>query len=103
MSKEFGKYVRGGPPATEKFDMNLPPVKQQLHLMLLVWGGSYVMKWLHLGRLQKIDMKGVKPPYLLLCNHNAFYDFYIMSAALCPQRGYFPSAVDDIGIFRVCQ
>jgi len=95
MSKEFGKNVRGGPPATEKFDMNLPPIQQKLHLMLLVWAGSSVMKWLHLGRLKKVDMKGVKPPFLLICNHNAYYDFYIMSTALFPYRGYFPAAVDD--------
>ncbi|MCL2299834.1 MAG: hypothetical protein FWC27_06780 [Firmicutes bacterium] len=95
MSKEFGKNVRGGPPETEKFDMGLPPLKQQMHLMPLVWAGSYVMKWIHLGRLKKVGMKGVKPPYLLLLNHNAFYDFYIMSAAISPRRGYFPAAVDD--------
>jgi len=95
MSKEFGKNVRGGPPATTKFDMSLPPVPQQMHLMPLVWAGSYFMKWIHLGRLKKVGMKGVKPPYLLLLNHSAYYDFYIMSAALAPRRGYFPAAVDD--------
>ena len=95
MGKEYGKYVRGGPPDTERFDMSRPPIKQQMHLMPLVWAGSYVMKWIHLGRLKKVGMKGVKPPYLLLLNHNAFYDFYIMSAAISPHRGYFPAAVDD--------
>jgi len=95
MSKEFGKYVRGGPPAAEKFDMIRPPIKQRLYLLPLVWAGSYVMKWLHLGWLKKVNMRGVKPPYLLICNHNAFYDFYIMSAAIAPRRGYFPAAVDD--------
>jgi len=95
MSKEFGKNVRGGPPATIKFDMSRPPMKQQMHLMPLVWAGSYVMKLLHLGRLQKIGMKGVKPPYLLICNHNAFYDFYILMVATFPHRGYYPAAVDD--------
>ena len=95
MSKEFGKNVRGGPPDPVKFDMARPPIKQQMHLMPLVWLGSSIMKLIHLGRLKKVDMQGVKPPYLLLLNHSAFYDFYIMSAALAPKRGYFPAAVDD--------
>lgn len=95
MSKQYGKYTRGGPPATVKFDMERPPLPQNIFLMPLVWGFSYVQKWLHTGRLEKVNMKGVKPPYLLVCNHNAFYDFYIMSAALAPHRGIFPAAVDD--------
>ena len=95
MSKEFGKNVRGGPPETEKFDMNMAPIKQQMHLMPLVWLGSSIQKMIHLGKLKKVGMKGVKPPYLLICNHNAFYDFYILSVATFPHRGYYPAAVDD--------
>lgn len=91
----LGKRVRSGAPETEKFDMNREPIKQQMYLMPIVWGYSYLRKILHRGKLTKVRMEGVKPPYILLCNHNAFFDFYIMSAALCPQRGFFPAAVDD--------
>ena len=95
MDKEFGKNVRGGPPATKKFDMNLPPIKPLPHLMALAWVGSFVQKLIHLGKLQKVDMHGIKPPYLLICNHNAFYDFYILLVATFPHRGFYPAAVDD--------
>ena len=95
MDENFGKNVRGGPPETEKFDMNKPMIKQKKYALPFLWAFSYIRKWLHLGKLHKVRMKGVKPPYILLCNHNAFFDFYIMSAAIAPYRGIYPAAVDD--------
>ena len=95
MSKEYGKYVRGGAPATEKFDMDKPPVKQRAFLHPFVIAYGYIRRALLRGKVHKTDMKGVKPPYILLCNHNAFYDFYIMSTAIAPYSGIFPAAVDD--------
>ena len=94
MSKEFGKHVRGGPPAAEKFDMNLPPVRPRFYLMLLVWAVSYIMKWLRLARLHRVGVKGLKPPYILVCNHNAFFDFFIMHTAIRSRRANIPVAVD---------
>ena len=99
MYKRLSKYVKAGPPATKKFDMQKPSMGQVRYLVPFVWGFSYLRKWLHKGKLTKVRMEGVKPPYILLCNHNSFYDFYIMSAAIAPHRGHFPAAVDDfIGI-----
>lgn len=91
----LGKRVRDGAPEVKKFDMTKEPIKQQMYLMPIVWAYSYLRKFLHLGKLKKVRMQGVKPPYILLCNHNAFFDFYIMSAAIAPHRGFFPAAVDD--------
>ena len=93
--KRLGKRLRTGPLPEKRFDMEREPVEQKKYLMPIVWGFSYIRKWLHRGKLNKVRMEGVKPPYILLCNHNSFYDFYIMSAALAPQRGFFPAAVDD--------
>ena len=93
--KRLGKRLRTGPLPEKRFDMEREPVEQKMYLMPIVWGFSYIRKWLHRGKLNKVRMEGVKPPYILLCNHNSFYDFYIMSAALAPQRGFFPAAVDD--------
>ncbi len=95
MKSEFGKHVRGGPPATEKFDMNKPFIKQKRYAQPFIWAFSYIRKGLHLEKVNKVGMKGIKPPYILVCNHNAFYDFYVMSAAIAPYRGIFPAAVDD--------
>ena len=102
LSKEFGKYVRGGAPATEKFDMNREPIKQKRYMQPFYWGFSFFRRAIHLGKVNKIRMEGVKPPYILLCNHNAFFDFYVLGTAIAPYRGIFPAAVDDyIGRERI--
>lgn len=95
MKSEYGKYVRGGAPETKKFDMNKPPVKTRAYLLPAVWAYCNIRKWIHLGKINKVRMEGVKPPYILLCNHNAFFDFYIMMAAIAPYRAIHPAAVDD--------
>ena len=33
--------------------------------------------------------------YIILCNHNSFYDFYVMMCAIAPFRAIHPAAVDD--------
>lgn len=37
-------------------------------------------------KIEKINMKGVKPPYVLLSNHHAFTDFEVNSLATYPHR-----------------
>ena len=37
-------------------------------------------------KIEKINIKGLKPPYLLLCNHMYFEDFAITSLATFPKR-----------------
>ncbi len=93
--KKIGNRIWQGPPATEKFDMTREPMGQKWYFLPIIWGGTTVRKWLHRVKVEKINMKGVKPPYVLLCNHNSFYDFYIMSSAIKPHTGHFPGAVDD--------
>lgn len=39
-------------------------------------------------------MEGVKPPYILLCNHNAFFDFKVATAAIFPARANYVVAID---------
>ena len=39
-------------------------------------------------------MDGLKPPYLLLCNHNAFLDFKVTTAAVFPHRANYVVAID---------
>ena len=95
MNNNLGKHVRSGAPETEKFDMNAPYIPQKKILRPFVAAYGNFQRLIHLGKIEKINMEGIKPPYILLCNHNAFYDFYIMSAAISPYRGIFPAAVDD--------
>ncbi len=95
MSKEFGKYVRGGAPDPEKFDMHRPAIPQHPVIRPIVAGFGTLRRMKHLGKINRIRMEGVRAPYILLCNHNAFYDFYVMMSAIKPDRGIFPAAVDD--------
>jgi 1-acyl-sn-glycerol-3-phosphate acyltransferase len=39
-------------------------------------------------------MEGIKPPYLLLCNHNAFLDFKVATIATFPHRANYVVAID---------
>ena len=95
MKDDLGKHVRSGAPETEKFDMTRPYIKQKNYARPFIWAIGYIQDFIHLGKIEKVNMKGIKPPYILLCNHNAFFDFYIMSKAIAPHRGIFPAAVDD--------
>jgi len=78
----------------ERFDMKKPPMKQLWPLTILTWIISFPNIWRHKTKITKIDMKGVKPPYLLLCNHNAFYDFSVVTASIFPRRPSYVIAID---------
>ena len=77
---------------TPRFDMTRRPMRQ--HLRFLIWALCRPSLWLHRNKLRKVDMEGVKPPYLLLCNHNAFMDFKVASRATFPHRANFVVAID---------
>jgi len=66
---------------------------QARYLTPLTWLLSYPDVWKHKTRFSR-DIKGVKPPYLLLCNHNSFLDFKVMTAAIFPHRANYVVALD---------
>jgi 1-acyl-sn-glycerol-3-phosphate acyltransferase len=55
---------------------------------------SFPDVWRHCAKITKINMEGLKPPYLLLCNHNSFLDFKVTTAAIFPRRANFIVAID---------
>ena len=75
-----------------RFDMTRRPERQ--HLRFLIWALCQPTLWRHGTKLSKINMEGVKPPYLLLCNHNAFMDFKVASRATFPHRANYVVAID---------
>ncbi len=90
--KKIGKKLYEGPPAKEKLDME-KPFKPQLKIVRpILWLISYLGKWVHKGKTKKIRMEGVKPPYILLCNHNSPFDYLIMTTSTAPHGGVYPSA-----------
>lgn len=76
----------------KRFDMNKPPRRQKLRP--LIWTLCFPDVWAHKNKLTKIDMEGIKPPYLLLCNHNAFMDFKVAVKACFPHRANYVVAID---------
>ena len=75
-----------------RFDMQRRPMRQ--HLKWLIWLLSMPAVWAHKNQLEKINMKGIKPPYLLLCNHNAFMDFKVATKAIFPHSANYVVAID---------
>ncbi len=49
-------------------------------------------------KIEKINMEGIKPPYILLNNHMYFVDFYINAIATFPRKVYNIATVD--GYYR---
>ena len=66
----------------KRFDMQKKPTRQKLRplIWLLCLPAVYARK----NKITKVNMDGIKPPYLLLCNHNAFMDFKVASKAIFP-------------------
>ena len=66
----------------------------RMHLRPLIWLLCAPGRRKHQNQLEKIDMEGIKPPYLLLCNHNAFMDFKVATKATFPHRVNYVVAID---------
>ncbi len=79
---------------TPRFDMVRKPIKQKFYLKPLTWILSYPDVIKHRLKVTKVGMKGVKPPYLLLCTHMAFMDFKVTTAAIFPHRANYVVAID---------
>ncbi len=75
-----------------RFDMLAYPKRQKLRM--LAWLISFPAVWRHGVRITKVRTAGLKPPYVLLCNHNAFLDFKVTTAAVFPHRANYVVAID---------
>ncbi|MDR0952186.1 MAG: 1-acyl-sn-glycerol-3-phosphate acyltransferase, partial [Oscillospiraceae bacterium] len=84
----------------KRFDLSAPPLRQSIFLLPVVWALSLPKNIMHSSKTDKSGLpKDLKPPYLLLCNHNAFMDFMVMTFAIWPHRANYVVAVDGfIGI-----
>ena len=79
----------------ERFDMARRPNRQWAVLTPVTWLASFPTVWGHQSHIDKTAMpESLKPPYFLLCNHNSFMDFMIMTAAIFPHRANYVVAID---------
>lgn len=81
------------------FDMKVPPVRQNPILVALLWAASWVMtRKFHL-RMDKKNLEGIKPPYLVLSTHQGFSDYYLAPLALFPHRANYVSDMEGFAAY----
>ena len=62
------------------------PIRQPLIIVWLIWLLSKIMLIGKKYRVEKINMQGLKPPYMLLSNHMYFIDFELVAMGTFPYR-----------------
>ena len=79
----------------KRFDLNRPPKRQAQYLRPVTWALSFPIARFHGSKIDKSQIpKDIKPPYLLLCNHNAFLDYMVMTKAIFPYRANYVVSID---------
>ncbi len=77
-----------------RFDMQKKPKRQKGYLKVLTWILSFPIVWKNRLKINRVNMKGLKPPYLLLCTHKSFVDFMVTTACIFPHRANYVVAID---------
>ncbi|MCR5664294.1 MAG: hypothetical protein K6G17_05345 [Oscillospiraceae bacterium] len=78
----------------ELFDMKKPPVRTRWFLRPLTWALSAPDVLKHRAVITRTGCEKLRPPYVLLCNHNAFLDFKVATMAIFPHRANYVVAID---------
>lgn len=78
----------------ERFDMTSPPVRTRWFLRPLTYLLSLPDVLAHKVQVHFEGTKELKPPFLLLSNHNAFMDFKVLTKAIFPRRANYVVAID---------
>ena len=78
----------------ERFDMSRRPTRTKWYLHPVTIAVSLPEVIRHRTILKRSGTEGLKPPYLLLCNHNAFFDFKVATRAIWPSRANYVVAID---------
>ncbi|MBQ7364341.1 MAG: hypothetical protein IJW46_01945, partial [Clostridia bacterium] len=62
------------------------PIRQPKYLTYLIWLLSKMMLIGKKYNIEKINMEGLKPPYMVLSNHMYFIDFELAAMVTFPHR-----------------
>lgn len=78
----------------KRFDMSMPPkhVKWFLKPIIPLIVNSGIKK--HKPVITYVNTENIKAPFLLLCNHNAFFDFSVAEYVLKKNEGNYVVAID---------
>lgn len=78
-----------------RFNFTKKVKKQRRILTPVAWLLSFLETWQRKAKITKTNMESLKKtPYLLLANHNAFYDFKVATRAIFPRRATYVVALD---------
>jgi transcription elongation factor Elf1 len=78
----------------KRYDMEMKPKKEKFYLTPLAYLLSFPTIWRRHLKVNKVNMKGLKAPYILLCTHHAFIDFKVTTRAIFPNRATYIVAID---------
>ena len=76
------------------FDRKREPPRQNPLIMPVLWLWCWLATRPGKLRIHKINMKGLKPPFLVLATHHAFMDFYVTPLCLFPHRANYVSELE---------
>ncbi|MDR2822570.1 MAG: hypothetical protein LBV58_03365 [Acholeplasmatales bacterium] len=68
------------------YNFSKKPKRQAIWTLFVVWIVSFFILLGYKRKTYRINMKGLKRPYLLLCNHMQFLDFMVNSLVNFPRR-----------------
>lgn len=82
--------------SAKKFDTKRKPCKPKPYLMPIEWGGTtYFSKVAGGAKIEKVNCEGLKPPFLILCNHASFVDFPLVVKAIFPYRTSWVISIEE--------
>ena len=77
-----------------RFDLKSMPKRAKWYLQVVAWMLSIPETFIRKVKIVKVNMDKVKGPYVLLCNHNSFFDFKVATRAFFPRRANYVVAID---------
>lgn len=81
---------------TEAFDTKRKPSKPLPVLMPIEWGGTKYFSSIAGGAsVTRVNCEGLKPPFLILCNHGSFIDFPLVVKAIFPYRTSWVISIEE--------
>ena len=84
--------------SVKHYDTSKLPMTQAGIFTFAIFAMSKILMMGQKYKVEKINMEGIKPPYILLSNHMYFVDFYLNSIATYPNKVYNIATVD--GYYR---
>jgi hypothetical protein len=92
-------YVIRKGPDKRPFDRAKTPPRQNLFFMPFIWLICKFITAPYKLKIDKHNMDGIKPPFLVYGSHNSFMDFYVTPLALKPYRANYISELEGFEAF----